>query len=115
LTRITPADEAAIRRLNAEGLGCTRIGRQLELHPSTVDNVRRRLGLPCQTVTGAPKGNRNAARHPAPTPTLEAEVCRLHGLGWGCTRIGQALRLERTSVNRLRQRLGLSPQRPAAD
>lgn len=55
---VSPTQVNAIIALNGMGHGCCIIGRQLGLHPSAVNNVTRRLGLPKQRP-GAPKGNKN--------------------------------------------------------
>jgi hypothetical protein len=58
---VTLDQEADIRRLHADGLGCAEIGRRLQLSTGLVDRARRRLGLPAIGKIGAPLGNRNAA------------------------------------------------------
>jgi hypothetical protein len=106
---ITPEHEAEIRRLHAEGLGSSRIGQALGINRSTINNVRMRLGLPGQPPAGAPKGNRNAAKHKPLTGEQEAWFRMLHNDGFGCNKLAECFNIGRGTSNRIRRQLGLIP------
>jgi len=100
----TPAIDAAVRRMFAQGLRVAEIGRQLDPPRSRgwVGLALRRLGLA-------------GRRRPPVAPALRAEVLRLGRAGLPVARIRAATGCRYSSVESILQAAGIAPVKLAKD